>query len=213
MVNTHALRHPSQPKMQQGEWSAYIRDSRNLLKTNSLTARMSRSHQGADAISAFFTQLPATRHPNFVANPEKWLIECQQQPGVPDPTGASLGGVNGLLVTVHGEFEEVEGGKRRSFDRTFVLGPGENQVRVISDMITVRAYGGYEAFQPEVVETPNNTEAMEKEMMVVEFSRLTGMNREYALLCLEQVGFVPAEAMAAFERVKGTIPPEAFVQQ
>jgi len=48
-------------------------------------------------------------------------------------------------------------------------------------------------------------------MMVMELSRITGMNAQYSLMCLEQVNFVPADALAAFERARETIPPDAFV--
>jgi nuclear RNA export factor len=212
-VNTQSLRDPSHPKPQGNEWTHYIKHSRNLLKLDHIGARAKRSHRGPSAIANLFAELPATRHPDFAASPEKWLLECRQQPGLPDPTGTSPGGVNGLVIITHGEFEEPEHNKLRSFDRTFILGPGgPHGVRVISDSVTIRAYGGSEAFQPEPQEAVPMNEAQEKEMMAVEVSKATGMNMQYAVMCLEQVGWSYQEALAAFAKAKDSIPAEAYVR-
>lgn len=54
---------------------------------------------------------------------------------------------------VHSSFQESGDAKTliRSFDRTLVLGPGggAGAVRVVSDMLTLRAYGGHTAWDPE----------------------------------------------------------------
>jgi nuclear RNA export factor len=213
-VNTHALRDPStaSQKMATREWDSYLRHSRNLTKITNLPARMRRSHQGTTAISDIFTQLPATRHPDFAAEPQKWLVECQTMRCVPDPSGANPGGVNGLIITVHGEFEEVDSKKVRSFDRTFILGPGgPNGVRVVNDMITIRAYGGIKAFEAEPA-APVDNEAAQQQMIVLEIMKRTGMNQEYALMCFQESNHDFAEAMANFEKAKASIPPAAFVQ-
>jgi nuclear RNA export factor len=211
-VNTRSLRDPSQPKPQGNEWTHYIKHSRNLLKINHTHAQARRSYSGASDIANVFAELPATRHPDFATSPEKWLLECRSQPGLPDLTGTAPGGVNGLVITTHGEFEEPQHNKLRSFDRTFVLGPGgPNGVRVISDSLTIRAYGGCEAFQPEPQEAPQLNEAQEKEMMALEVSKVTGMNMQYSVMCLEQVGWSYQEALAAFTNAKDSIPPEAYI--
>lgn len=149
-VNTSA------PKAQQTEsagWDPYIKKSRNLLKINHLPARMSRAYKGAEKILELFKSLPETRHPDMTAHPEEYLIECHSVPGLPDPTGQSPTGVGGLMIMVHGKFEESVGGKveTRSFDRTFVIGPGGGMggIRVINDILCLRAYGGHEAWSPE----------------------------------------------------------------
>ncbi|KIW07470.1 uncharacterized protein PV09_01438 [Verruconis gallopava] len=212
-VNTRALKDPSQPKPQGNEWTHYIKHSRNLLKLDHLNARARRSYRGPGDIAKVFAELPATRHPDFASSPEKWLLECRPQPGLPDPTGAAPGGVNGLVITAHGEFEEPQNNKLRSFDRTFVLGPGgPNGVRVISDSLTVRAYGGYEAYQPEPQDSAPMNEAQEKEMMALEVSKATGMNMQYSVMCLEQVGWSYQDALAAFASHKDAIPAEAYIQ-
>ncbi|ODM24041.1 hypothetical protein SI65_01631 [Aspergillus cristatus] len=146
------------PRAQQTEtagWDSYIKKSRNLLKINHLPARMSRAYQGVEKIRELWNSLPATRHPDIAAHPEEWLIECHPMPGLPDPTGQSATGVGGLLIQVHGKFEEMSTGKveLRSFDRTFIVGPGSGAggIRVNSDILCLRAYGGHEAW---AVETP-----------------------------------------------------------
>ncbi|CAL5872937.1 uncharacterized protein PFLUO_LOCUS7206 [Penicillium psychrofluorescens] len=149
-VNTQA------PKAQHTEtagWDSYIKKSRNLLKISHLPARMSRTYVGADSIRELWNTLPPTRHPDMTAHPEEWLIECHPIPGLPDPSGQSESGVGGLLVMVHGKYEESVANKVeiRSFDRTFILGPGGGVggIRVISDILCLRAYGGHEAWSPE----------------------------------------------------------------
>ncbi|PGH18631.1 hypothetical protein AJ79_00410 [Helicocarpus griseus UAMH5409] len=142
-------------------WESYIRKSRNLLKINYLPARMARTFVGADKIREVWDSLPKTRHPSLLTNPQDWLIECHPIPGLPDPTGHSATGVGGLLIIAHGKFEEFDGPtgtkvQTRSFDRTFILGPGGGfgGLRVVNDMLCLRAFGGSEAFVPETEQQP-----------------------------------------------------------
>lgn len=206
-VNNHALRDPSSTEvLTKQEWESYIRRSRNFKAITHLTARQSRVFVGQDQIREAFKIIPATRH---AAEPEKVLIECQSIPSVPDGTGQYPQGVVGLLITVHGEYEEIDANgqavKRRSYDRSITLGPGltTSGLRVINDMMTVRAYGGCAAFEPEQTLT-------EQDMLVLEFSKHTGMTIEYAKMCLEQSNWDPPTAVSTFESAKATLPPEAF---
>lgn len=145
-VNTAAPK----AKTETAGWDPYIKKSRNLLKINHLPARMSRAYVGAEKIRELWNTLPKTRHPDMLAHPDEWLIECHPIPGLPDPAGHSETGVGGLLIMVHGKFEEEIANKvdSRSFDRTFILGPGGGVggLRVISDILCLRAYGGNEAW-------------------------------------------------------------------
>ncbi|PWY82824.1 hypothetical protein BO70DRAFT_335796 [Aspergillus heteromorphus CBS 117.55] len=149
-INTSA---PKSEGTETAPWDAYIKKSRNLLKINHLPARMSRAYNGTDKIRDLWTSLPATRHPDITAHPDQWLIECYPIPGLPDPSGQSPTGVGGLLIMVHGKFDEISGSRveTRSFDRTFILGPGGGMggIRVINDILCLRAYGGHEAWIPE----------------------------------------------------------------
>ena len=218
-------------------WDAYIKRSRNLNKIAHLPAQMSRLHTGTKSIQEVFTTLPATRHPDLMAEPQKWCIECHTIPGLPDPAGQSASGVGGLIVMVHGEFSEVDvlTGRLstiRSFDRTFILGPGAGigGIRVASDILVLRAYGGYDAWQPEQLEvgavggnTQNplsaipqipvpsgftvagpgkSDEQVRKELLSMELSKATGMTLEWSCQCLEQSGWSLEAAAVAFEQAK-----------
>lgn len=162
-VNTRANRVESVDQLDHS-WSSYIKDSRNLTKITHLPARMSRSHRGQEAIFKKWSALPPTRHPPFDSSSDQnWLIECHSLPGLPDPSGAAAGGVGGLIVIVHGSFEELAAGSalvtaRRSFDRTFIIGPGGGLggIRVISDVLLLRAYGGHEGIKPLTQPPPAN---------------------------------------------------------
>ncbi|KAI9843847.1 MAG: nuclear mRNA export, poly(A)+RNA binding protein [Thelocarpon superellum] len=223
-------------------WDTYIKGSRNLSKITHLPARISRAHVGPESIRQRWNSLPATRHPSLLDDGKKWLIECHSLPALPDPSGQSPAGVGGLMVMAHGEFDEVnvatgQATVTRSFDRTFILGPGSGPtgVRVLSDMLTYRAYGGFEAWIPEDGTTTTNhvpagtqpappitdglgmgvngksAEQVHKEQMVIEMSKRTNMTLPYSQLCLEEIGYDFDGALAAFESVKANLPPDAFM--
>lgn len=213
-------------------WEAYLRKSRNLTKITHPPSRMSRLYTGAESIKDGFTTLPVTRHPDIMAEPQKWCVECHTIPGLPDPTGQSSSGVGGLMVMLHGEFAEVDvsSGQStaiRSFDRTFVLGPGGGVggIRVACDTLVLRQYGGHDAWRPEVEDSasdptaqaqhqinvpagfalsaPGKTEEqVQKEVLAVELSKATGMTLEFSGLCLEQCGWNLEGAAASFGQAK-----------
>ncbi|KAF7587531.1 nuclear mRNA export, poly(A)+RNA binding protein, partial [Aspergillus hancockii] len=230
-VNTTA------PRAQQTEtapWDPYIKKSRNLLKINHLPARMSRSYVGAEKIGELWSTLPQTRHSDIGAHPEQWLIECFPVPGLPDPSGQSATGVGGLLIMVHGKFEEINGPKveTRSFDRTFILGPGGGMggIRVINDILCLRAYGGHEAWMPEqpiaqVAQTgqppvqqpvalpgapdgygmpaPGKPDVqVQQEQLVMQASAKTGMTLQYSEMALSGNGWNLDAALKNFEELK-----------
>ena len=232
-INTSAPREESQPT---ASWDQYLKRSRNLTRLTHTTAQMSRLYSGAESIGGVFPTIPATRHPELLSEPHKWCIECHTIPGLPDPTGQSASGVGGLLVIVHGEFSEIDVSTNqtksiRSFDRTFLLGPGTglSGIRIVSDILTLRAYGGFKAWEaqdtpianrataqpvqdlatqimiPENfgVATPEKTEEqVQKEVLAVQLSKATGMTFEYSGMCLEQSAWNLEEAAIAFEQAK-----------
>jgi len=230
-VNTSAPRDPSgEGATAPQEWGDYIKGSRNLKKLSHLPARQSRLSRGSRAVASTLATLPPTRHPDLAAEPKKWLIECQLQPGLPDPSGQSPGGVDGFLITVHSEYDETDlstgqSKKKRSFDRTFLIGPGGPAgVRIVNDMLTVRAYGGIAAFEPEQAtitvpapaaiepQLPNGLTTEVAEQMILELQKLTRMTIGYAKDCLEQVQWDFGKAQQAFESVKAGLPADAFIQ-
>ena len=218
---------PTAPRAQQTEtagWDAYIKKSRNLLKINYLPARMSRSCVGAERIRDMWKSLPSTRHPDIAAHPEEWLIECHPIPGLPDPSGQSETGVGGLLVMVHGKFEELNAGKveLRSFDRTFIIGPGGGVggIRVISDILCLRAYGGHEAWALDTQPIPQQAappavpegygmpgpgksdQQVQQEQLVMQISGQTKMTLQYSEMALSGNGWNMDAALKNFEELK-----------
>lgn len=205
-------------------WDQYIKKSRNLLKISHLPARMSRAYVGAEKIREVWNVLPRTRHPDMMAHPEEWLIECHPIPGLPDPTGQCETGVGGLLIMVHGKFDEIGGPKveTRSFDRTFVLGPGGGVggLRVISDVLCLRAYGGHEAWGPEgqsvtpraphpeapegyAMPAPGKPDAqVQQEQMILQMSFKTKMTLQYSEMALSGNQWNMDAALKNFEELK-----------
>ena len=229
-INTSAPRAQDGTATKSTSWDAYFKMSRNLTRITTLPARMSRGLTGTDLIRDLWLTLPPTRHPDLLAESHKWCIECHSLPSLPDPTEQSPSGVGGLMVMVHGEFDEVDPSTRettttRSFDRTFVLGPGAGVggIRVVSDILVLRAYGGSEAWQidgnaaplstgsPQITTAPEgfalpvsgkSAEQLQKETMILELGDKTNMTLEYSALCLEQSGWNLEEGLLAFEKVK-----------
>ena len=235
-VNTQAPRDPAHTEhTEKQEWDQYIKNSRNLKKISQLPARQNRLFRGTKAVADAFAALPKSKHPDLLSEAQKWIIEAHIQPSVPDPSGQSPNGVDGFMITVHGEFDELDAGgqakKKRSFDRTFIIGPGgPSGVRIVNDMLTVRAYGGSQAFEPDrldgwadvaqggaasldtVPQLPAGLTFEMAEQMVAELQKQTGMTVQYAKDCLEQVGWEFQKGLEVFTNVKGNLPAEAFVQ-
>lgn len=238
-VNTQAPRDPNGTQQtEKQEWDDYIKNSRNLKKISQLPARQNRLFRGPKDVADAFASLPKTKHPDLATEARKWMVEAHIQPGIPDPSGLSPNGVDGFMITVHGEFDEIDATsgqarKKRSFDRTFIIGPGgPSGVRVVNDMLTVRAYGGSQAFEPDNFEGWNDGQPQQPaanldvtpqlptgltvemaEQMVVELQKQTGMTIQYVKECLEQVGWNFEQGLATFNNVKGQLPKDAFVQQ
>ncbi|KAI5287389.1 nuclear mRNA export, poly(A)+RNA binding protein [Ascosphaera aggregata] len=235
------------PRAVQGEstagWDAYIRKSRNLSRCTQLPARMARMYTGTDSILEAWKSLPPTRHPDIMVSPQDWLIECHPMPALPDYTNNLLSGVGGLIITVHGKFDEVDPQTghithARSFDRVFILGPGGGVggLRVNNDMLTLRAYGGNEAWIPESGPVPNGVsnaasahpEAQQgygmplpgkselqckEEQAILQVSFQTKMTLEYSQMALAGNNWDIEAALKNFEILKaqGSLPPSAFL--
>ncbi|KAL8957552.1 MAG: hypothetical protein Q9183_006026, partial [Haloplaca sp. 2 TL-2023] len=187
-----------------------------------LHPRIQRLRRGIKEIEQSLQLLPPTRHPDLDNERMKYSFDCTPIPGVPSPHGPSSG-VGGLKVDLRGSFEELDkttGVKTatRSFDRTLILGPGAGQfpVRIVSDMLMLRAHGGHEAFKSEVEATPNPPistanvvststagiqpeEEARKAAIASEVSNATGMKMEWTAALLAESGW---DAQAALERFK-----------
>lgn len=212
------------------KWEVYVKHSRNLNKISHLPTRMTRQYRGQQKIMELWKDLPATKHPDLSLEPLKYTIECNSIPGLVDPSGASAAGVDGLLLVVHGEFEEAnpqqsssDNKAMRSFSRSFILGPGarpHQPIRVISDMLTLRPWSPLAPLAAqqastvgisEPVQQPNIMPMMNPEQtrqaVAAELMSKTGMNLEYSTMCLEQTGWNLEQAYVAFteNRVRDSI--------
>jgi nuclear RNA export factor len=190
-------------------WTAYFKHSRNLTKITHLNARMARRYKGSQAIQQVWSTLPASRHPELESNADKYLMECHPLPGLVDPSNQSVRGVDGLIITMHGEFEEqTESATEkslRSFSRTFILGPGAPggpQIRVVSDMLTLRPWAPLalpqiSSISPETHRT-SDPEQQEREAITMQLVEKTGMTPAYANLCLTETRWNIEQAFIAF---------------
>ena len=233
-INTSAPRDSNSQSTKAAGWDAYIKRSRNLIKVTQLPAKISRLYTGAESIRDAWVKFPATRHPSLSHAQPKWCIECCLIPSLPDPVGQSPTGVSGLVIVVHGEFAEIDIQTdqptiTRSFDRTFVLGPGggTNGVRVACDTLILRSYGGSEAWKPQVGDflvahppppelrlqtlvpqgfgcaMPGKSEEDRlKECMTIDLSVQTQMTLESSYSCLMECNWSLEAAAATFEAVK-----------
>jgi nuclear RNA export factor len=191
-------------------WAPYTQYSRNLTKVTHLPTRINRRFRGVQAIQPVWNNLPRTRHPSLQTEAYKYIIECEPLPGLPDPSGQSARGVDGLLLIIHGEYEEPNPSSPtekalRSFTRTFALGPGRSggqPIRVISDTLTLRAWGplAQPTTGPSIQQTINNPEQMQQEAVTRQLVERTGMTPDYAILCLTETRWDLEKAFFAFER-------------
>ncbi|KAI1821749.1 hypothetical protein F4861DRAFT_517644 [Xylaria intraflava] len=197
-------------------WGGYIKFSRNHIKRNYTPARQQRLFTGTSQIQAFWKQLPATRHPDIRTELNKYLIDCHPIQGLLDPTGQSPTGVDGLMLTIHGEFEDQEPGSlktaTRGFSRTFVLGPGapgRHPIMVVSDMLSLRT----KSLPTSAPITQTNTADNQRmEQMLFELCKQTGMTIEYSRLCLDGANWNFDQALASFYEKKAQLPIEAFAR-
>ncbi|KKY28073.1 putative mrna export factor mex67 [Phaeomoniella chlamydospora] len=230
-VNTHA---PREQNTDFPTWESYIKKSRNLIKLNHLSARMNRLTTGAESIAQAWSQLPKTRHPSFATQGDMWLVECHHIPRLPDQPGQIVGGVSGLLITTHSSWEEIDVSTNLpkqaiSFDRTFVLGPGgSNGIRIISDILCLRAFGGFGAFKAEGVASQNEQpdvppgfgqpatgkpdEQVKQEAMILGICLKTRLKLDLAKQCLEMNWWDMEKAFLNFQDLKanGQIPEGSY---
>ncbi|EQB57579.1 TAP domain-containing protein [Colletotrichum gloeosporioides Cg-14] len=213
-VDTHSLREPNLPPPL--PWASYIKQSRNLQKITGPAARAARLFTGREAIWNVWNELPASKHPDIKADISKFIMDCHMLPGLADPSGQPGGGVDGMIICVHGQFEECDkDGKTglRSFSRTFVLGPGRpgaNPIRVVSDMFSLRAFNPLPNVFVAENQAPPAPEPQQRQAMIAELSKQTNMTPQYSEMCLSDVAWDFTRALAVFNEKKAQLPAEAF---
>lgn len=201
-------------------WSAYIKVSRNLMKITHQNTRVQRLFKGANAIYELWKSLPLTKHPDIKEDLTKYVMDCHPLPGLADPNGQAQSGVDGLIISVHGEFEEYDqktgATGKRSFSRTFVLGPGQagrGPIRVVSDMLSLRAYSPlpnvFAAAAGQAGQGAAPAVNDQHAAMVAELSKQSGMLPEYSEMCLSQVEWQFDKALVMFDekKVRALAPP------
>ncbi|POS78691.1 TAP domain-containing protein [Diaporthe helianthi] len=195
-------------------WAPYITFSRNHQRITTETGRFQRYMKGLH-IQEIWKKLPATNHPDLATNLEKYIIDCHPMKGLHDPVNHKAEGEDGMIITIHGEFEELEAtsGKtgKRSFSRTFVIGPGlpgRNPIRVNSDMLSITPWNAV----PLVTVSGQGPSAEEQQqLMVVELSKRTNMVPQFSKMCLETAEWNFDQALLVFEEKRSVLPPDAFI--
>lgn len=205
-IDTTAVRDANAPAPM--PWASYIKLSRNLTKITHQNARTQRLFKGGNVINDVWKSLPLTRHPDIKQEISKFIMDCHPLPGLGDPSGQPGMGVDGLIIAVHGEFEEHDQTTntvgKRSFSRTFILGPGQpgkGPIRVVSDMLSLRAYSAL----PNVFVAPTQAPPVEQnqhQAMIAELSKQTGMTPQYSEMCLTQVNWEFDKALVIFNEKK-----------
>ncbi|KAF5021249.1 hypothetical protein F66182_6718 [Fusarium sp. NRRL 66182] len=200
-------------------WASYIKLSRNLTKITTINARIQRLFRGSNSIQDAWKTLPITQHPDIKQELSRYIMDCHPLQGLVDPSGQNAGGVDGLIISVHGEFEEQDPNTsatgRRSFSRTFVLGPakpGRGMIRVVSDMLSLRAYSPLPNVFAASAPAPAPAPAAQHQAMIAELSKQTGMTAQYSEMCLTQVNWEFDKALAIFheKKTQGTTSSRGF---
>ncbi|KAF7536350.1 hypothetical protein G7054_g4630 [Neopestalotiopsis clavispora] len=207
-------------------WTDYIKLSRNHVKITTQHARYQRLFAGTSLVQNAWSKFPPTRHPALATDFNKYIIDCHPMTGLADPTGQSPGGVDGMIITMHGEFEDQELSTqktaRRSFSRTFILGPGlpgRHEIRVVSDLLQLRAYTplpaqtGASDVPAATIAAPPVDVATQQEQMTLELCKQTGMTPEYSKMCLETAGWNFDQALLTFNEKRASLPADAFAQR
>lgn len=212
-------------------WAPYLTLSRNHQRITTQAARFQRYTKGIQ-IQEVWKKLPVTQHPELATNLDKYIIDCHPMKGLHDPINHKVAGEDGMIITMHGEFEELEAttGRtgKRSFSRTFVIGPGlpgRGVMRVVSDMLSISPWAPVpsvaisasapvpapapvSAAIPVPAATPVLSPEQQQQMMIAELAQRTNMNGDYAKMCLETAEWNFDRALAVFEEKK--VSPRSF---
>ncbi|KAH6703536.1 mRNA export factor mex67 [Verticillium dahliae] len=221
-VDTNSIRDKDAP--QPMSWSAYIPKSRNLTRITTTSARETRLLSGREIILKTWNELPSTKHPDIKADTTKYIMDCHLLPGLGDPTGQTGASLDGMVLSVHGQFEELDKASNqpglRSFSRSFVLGPGRpgnNPIRVVSDMLSLRAWNAlpnvFVAAAATSAAAPPPVLAQEQELRqakILELCKQTSMTPVYSEMCLNDTAWDFDRALAVFDEKKAQLPAEAF---
>ncbi|GBL94459.1 Nuclear RNA export factor 1 [Araneus ventricosus] len=195
-----------------GSLALYNLDNRNLLKVVDYSERFKLLKQGKLAIVTTLSQLPQTMH-----DPTSFSVDIFHiSPGL-------------MCFSVIGVFKEVgadiNNATLKTFSRTYVVVATPGHGFVITNETLFIAHASQEqqakAFKvpaptPSPSPAPPSTEeksATEKQMLVIELSKQTGMNVDFSTKCLEENDWDFQKSVAVFLKFQseGKLPPEAFI--
>jgi nuclear RNA export factor len=184
-----------------------------------------KSPMDKDELNRWWTQrVPRTEHP--LTDASKWCIDAWYF----DDNQERISAV------IQGQFKELPSGTWRSFTRTFILGapaPDSPAVAhnwpcvILSDMMVVHSYLGTGSWDgkaslgkgdvgivppgpPAIAPAGAANEEAQKAALIAAVRQRTGMNANFSELCLSQNGWDVDRAVANFEEIRATIPPDAF---
>ncbi|KAI8052834.1 hypothetical protein BDF22DRAFT_685449 [Syncephalis plumigaleata] len=187
-------------------WNSYIKSSRNLVRLEKQHRRNEVFVRGHTSIIECITRLPRTVHDQSDAN--KYVVDAIQHMGIyPAQPSAIV-----MSILVHGEFTEDDK-TIRSFDRHFLVAPALPESRhakagwpcvILSDMWTIRLHSDGSAWQPKpVLANPTTPVPNEQQRnMINELRQRTGLNEQFATLCLTEMEWSFERALTAFEQAK-----------
>lgn len=224
------------------DWSGYTKHDRNLNRVKDLPRRLQTLHVGNTNVLSAITSLPATSHAKALSEPDRLCIDAWQLHGIAEPTGAPpiQGGHPAMFVNVHGEFVDQPSKSTRSFDRTFTLGPSVAgsqaqtsgwPVVILSDILIIRPYAGYEAWQPDTKTIVPSTSVPEtvgasalaspaalpvkvqeeqrpdgvneaQHRLALELGRVTGLKYGFSVQCLSENAWNYGVALTRFNDLK-----------
>ncbi|XP_034934459.1 nuclear RNA export factor 1-like isoform X2 [Chelonus insularis] len=198
------------------KFNVYLSNNRNLFRTNDTSRRKKLLKQGRLPVVTCLTEMPKTQHyPNTFTMDIALVTDTM------------------MVITVTGIFKEIgtKDEPLRYFDRTFIIvpegtgycikneqlqlgAPTTSQERQVAEGPTV-TFTSEQAAQPVAAPAPvassEPTDEVKKNM-TMELSRVTNMNLDWSLKCLQEVQWNFDTALAAFNEFfqRGQIPQEAF---
>jgi len=191
--------------------SEYMARSRNLMRVSDPTKRKTYLRQGKLAICAFLAELPKSEH-----DITSFTLD------VPFATERLMS------FTVSGIFREPEneGGPSgqviRHFNRVFVVVPQGQGFCIVNDMLYITIPTNYQKKNwgiPQISVEPaapnpiqNQLDASSKQTMISTLAQKTGLNENFARMCLEESNWNLINATEAFANAQreGKIPLQAF---
>ncbi|KAJ3391875.1 hypothetical protein HDU84_005226 [Entophlyctis sp. JEL0112] len=137
----HLKSHPAN-RQQNNQFDTWLANNRNHTSCKDPSKRLSLLAKGVSAIETLFSKLPQTKHPTNAAFDKFMFVADAFQQQMQD--GSVV-----VILTVQGEFSEVQLNRSKAFTRTFVLIPAVPgslaaqsgwKVAILNDMLVIRSW-------------------------------------------------------------------------